>query len=71
MLLDKTTDWTTIDAYVNRRPSLLRLVLARGQWLWLGWRAGAAERRRQRQADRFRDAARQLPAHVRRDLGLM
>lgn len=69
MLLEQTTNWTTVQAYVTHPPSRLQLVLARAQWLWLEWQAGAGERREKRALARLQNA--QLPAYLRRDIGLM
>jgi hypothetical protein len=71
MLLDETRDWTTIDAYVPRKPSRLALVFARAEWLWLEWQAGAGTRHERRERERLRAAARNLPLWVREDIGLM
>jgi hypothetical protein len=70
MLLEETRDWTTIDAYVTRRPSWLALVLARAEWLWLQWQAGAKARKHRREVARITTAAKALPEWVRRDIGL-
>jgi hypothetical protein len=71
MLLDKTKDWTTIDAYVTRKPSRLALFLARAGWLWLEWRAAAPVRAARRDKARIAAAVQDLPESVRRDIGLM
>ena len=71
MLLDETKDWTTIDAYVTRKPSRLALLLARAEWLWLELQAGAPARQARRERARLVAAARNLPDWIQRDIGLM
>ena len=71
MLLEQTNYWTTVQAYVLRPPSRLRLMMARAEWLWLSWLAGAEARREMRVIARLRDASRTMPEYLKRDIGLM
>ena len=71
MLLEQTNYWTTIHAYVLRPPSPWPLMLARAEWLWLCWLAGAEARREMRTIARLQDASRTMPEYLKRDIGLM
>jgi hypothetical protein len=71
MLLEQTNYWTRIEAYVVHPPSRWRLLLARAEWLRLEWQAGAKARRDAREIARLRDASAYMPAHLRRDIGIM
>ena len=68
MLLEHTNYWTKVQAYVLRPPSRWQLMMARAEWLWLQWLAGADTRREKRLIARLQDA--RLPEYLRRDIGL-
>jgi hypothetical protein len=70
MLLEQTNYWTKIQAYMLHPPSRLQLMLARVEWLWLTWLAGADKRREARLIARLQDASRTLPEYLKRDIGM-
>ena len=68
MLLEQTLYWTRLDSYVTHPPSRLRLLVAKAEWLWLEWQAGAKGRAEARAIARLRDAG--LPDYLKRDIGI-
>jgi hypothetical protein len=68
MLLEQTNYWTTVQAYLTHPPSRWQLWMARAEWLWLSWLAGADERRERRAIARLRNVT--LPEYLKRDIGL-
>lgn len=69
MLLEQTYYWTKVRAYVTHPPSRWQLMMARAEWLWLQWLAGADARREARAVARLRDVT--LPDYLKRDIGIM
>ena len=69
MLLEQTNYWTRVQAYVLHPPSRWRLLMARAEWLWLEWLAGAEDRREARVIARLQDA--RLPEYLKRDIGIL